>query len=117
VTTLTAAIENDPDLEFRIDAFAVPDGSRAEFEEAMRRNLAFLETLPGFRGHVVFRKTSGPTDLDVVTLAVWERGAVEGAAAAVRAYYARIGFDPPEALKRWRIRAELGNYQVLREAR
>ncbi len=66
MTTLTAAIENDPDLEFRIDSFAVPDGSRAEFEEAMRRNLAFLETLPGFRGHLVFRKTGGPTDLDVV---------------------------------------------------
>jgi len=117
VPALTAEIENDPNLVFRIDSFTVPEASREEFEGAMHRNLAFLETLPGFRGHLVFRKTSGPSAFDVVTLAVWERGAAERAAAEVRAYYQRIGFDPAASMARWRVRGELGNYEVERRPR
>ena len=117
MSALTAEFENDPNLVYRIDGFTVPEASREEFEGAMHRNLAFLETLPGFRGHLVFRKTSGPSALDVVTLAVWERGAAERAVAEVRAYYQRIGFDPAASMARWRVRGELGNYEVERRAR
>lgn len=46
-------------LEFRIDAFSVPAGSRDRFEALMRRNVAFIETLPGFLHHTVFEKTQG----------------------------------------------------------
>nr|WP_143827888.1 antibiotic biosynthesis monooxygenase [Anaeromyxobacter sp. Fw109-5] len=89
--------------------------SRAEFDEATRRNLDFISTLPGFRGHLVFRKTGGPTAFDVVTLAVWEsQEAIDQAATAVRAHYERIGFDRAASLERWQVRSELGGYEILR---
>src|ERR1700745_2268266 len=69
---LTIDLQAHPHLQFRIDAFTIPAASRAEFEAAMRRNLAFLETLPGFLNHMVFEKTSGPTTFNLVTIAVWE---------------------------------------------
>lgn len=117
MTLLTTPFENDPALQFRIDAFEVPDAARAEFEDAMRRNLSFLTTLPGFRGHLVFRKTGGSSRFDVVTLAAWEsRDALDAARAAVQAYYERIGFDRTAQLARWRVRAELGGYEVVRAA-
>ena len=39
-------------LEFRIDAFSGPTGSRNRFDALMGRNVAFIETLPGFVGIV-----------------------------------------------------------------
>ena len=82
----------------------------------MRRNLAFLNTVPGFLGHMVFEKADGPSAFNIVTLAVWEtREALDNAAAKVRAYYQSIGFDPPAELSRWGVRAELGNYRAPRE--
>jgi heme-degrading monooxygenase HmoA len=102
-----------PNLQFRIDAFSIPAASRGEFEEAMRRNAAFLEKQPGIMGHVVFEKTSGPSNFDIVTLAVWESS--EAAAAAgekVRGYYQSIGFDLPAVLARWGATASIGNYRA-----
>ena len=55
-------------LAFRIDAFSVPVGSRDRFEALMRRNVAFIETLPGFLHHT--EKTPGTTLYDIVTIAV-----------------------------------------------
>jgi hypothetical protein len=71
-------LQAHPDLQFRIDGFSVPAASRGELEAAMRRNLAFLETLPGFLGHVVFERTSGESAFDLVTIAVWESRGREG---------------------------------------
>jgi heme oxygenase (mycobilin-producing) len=110
---ITIDLETNPDLQFRIDSFHVPAESRGEFVKAMHRNLAFLETLPGFLGHVVFEKNGGPTDLNLVTIAVWESAeAIEAAGAKVREYYGRIGFDVQETLARLRVRAEIGTYAV-----
>jgi hypothetical protein len=79
----------------------------------MHRNLAFIETLPGFKGHVVFEKTTGPAAFDVVTIAVWESpDAVAAAGAKVRAYYQSIGFDLPAMLERWGVTAALGFYRA-----
>ncbi|ACL63931.1 Antibiotic biosynthesis monooxygenase [Anaeromyxobacter dehalogenans 2CP-1] len=115
MTKLTTPLENDPSLQFRIDAFEVPEDARAEFEAAMRANLEVLAGLPGFRGHLVFRQTGGPSRFGLITLAVWEsRAALDAAATAVRAHSERIGFDRTAALARWRVRSELGGYEVLR---
>ncbi len=65
-------LDNNPNLYFRIDNFSVPDAAREEFEAAMRRNLTFIRTLPGFLGHVVFEKRGGPTAFNIATIAVWE---------------------------------------------
>jgi hypothetical protein len=108
---------NHPDRHFRIDSFSVPETARAEFEAAMRRSLAFLETLPGFMGHVVFEKTGGQSSFNVVTLAMWESSeAMEAAATQVRVYYQSISFEPQAALLSWGVQAEIGSYVAHRGA-
>lgn len=104
---------NNPDLRFRIDSFSVPERARAEFEAAMQRNMAFIATLPGFRGHVVFDKVAGPGRFDVVTIAAWESDAALAAAGAqVRAYYAQIGFDPQKMISEWGATGELASFRA-----
>ena len=110
---ITIDLDANPNLQFRIDAFSVPAPAREEFHAAMRRNLAFLQTLPGFKGHVVFEKTSGPTSFELVTIAVWENAELVAAAGEkVRAYYQSIGFDMPAMLARTGITASLGFYRA-----
>ena len=115
MSLITIDLDNNPNLHFRIDNFTVPDEARKEFEDAMRRNLTFLQGLPGFRGHVAFEKTGGLTTFNIVTIAVWEsREALDKAGEQVRAYYKTIGLDMPAMLARWGGRAELGNFNALR---
>ncbi len=110
---VTIDLQAHPNLQFRIDGFSVPAASRPDFEAAMRRNLTFIETLPGFLGHVVFEKTTGPSTFDIVTIAVWESPeAVAAAGDKVRAYYQSIGFDMPAMLERWGVTAALGYYRA-----
>ena len=112
---LTIDLQAHPNLQFRIDAFAVPEASRTEFDAAMRRNLAFIEALPGFINHMVFEKTNGPTDFNIVTIAVWESPrAVAAASEKVRAYYESIGFDIKATLARLGVEASLGYYHAPR---
>ena len=110
---LVIDLEAHPSLQFRIDAFSVPAASRSEFAAAMRRNLEFLQKQPGFKGHTVFEKTSGPTTFDIVTIAVWESPqAIASAGEQVRAYYKSIGFDMKAKLEQWGITASLGYYSA-----
>ena len=116
MTAFNLDFEQHPDLRFRIDSFSVPASARAEFEAAMKRNMAFIQTLPGFLWHLAFVKATGPSKFNIVTVAVWESPeAIEKALVAVRQFYERIGFDPAEAIKRWGATAEIGQYQVLGE--
>jgi len=109
----TIDLQGHPHLQFRIDAFNVPASSRGEFEEAMRRNLAFLETVSGFLHHMVFEKTNGPTEFNLVTIAVWESPeAIAAAGEKVKAYYQSIGFDVQATLTRLGITASLGYYNA-----
>jgi quinol monooxygenase YgiN len=106
-------VANHPNQRFRIDAFEVPADALAEFQAAMQRNMAFIKTQPGFLGHVVFTKVSGPTTFNIATIAVWEnQAAIDKAAEQVRAYYQRIGFDMPAMIARWGVKASLGYYQA-----
>ena len=116
--SFTLDFAKHPQLRFRIDSFSVPAASRAAFEAAMQRNLAFIQTLPGFVGHLVFDKASGPSSFNIVTIAAWESPkAIEKAIRAVRHYYEDIGFNPSEATARWGVAAEIGEYDVLSEPR
>ena len=113
VHPLTIDLRAFPDLQFRIDAFTVPEPSRAEFEALMHRNLAFITAQPGFLNHMVFEKTDGPTTFNLVTVAVWESPeAIAAASDQVRAYYKSIGFDMPAVLARLGITASLGYYRA-----
>src|SRR5262245_51765354 len=117
MTAYTLDFEQHPDLRFRIDSFSVPASARADFEAAMKRNMTFIQTLPGFLWHLAFVKASGPSNFNIVTVAVWDSpGAIEKALVAVRQFYDRIGFDPAEAITRWGVTAEIGQYQALLEA-
>ncbi len=114
-TTTRPLIESAATLSFRVDCFTVPDAARAEFEAAIRRNMAFVETLPGFRGHVVLEKASGPTTFNVVTIAAWESSeALDKAGVEVGTHYQKIGFDRSAMLARWGAKAELGNFRERR---
>jgi hypothetical protein len=115
VHTMTINLDVQPNLQFRVDAFSVPVAARAEFDAAMRRNQEFIQSLPGFQGHVVFEKTSGPSTFDIVTIAVWESPqAIASAAERVRAYYQQIGFDMQTLVTRLGITASLGYYHAPR---
>jgi hypothetical protein len=108
---LDAPSAGNPNFRYRIDAFQVPEGSRAEFEEAMNRSMRFLLTLPGCRGHAVFVKAAGPTRFDVITVATWEsQEAIDRAGDRVRAYYRELGFDPAASMARWGVKAEIGYF-------
>jgi heme oxygenase (mycobilin-producing) len=110
---LTLDPQANPNLEVRIDAFSVPSASRPEFEAAMHENIAFLEKLPGFKGHTVFEKTSGPTTFDIVTIAAWESPeAMKNAGEKVREHYRAIGFDMQGAIARWGVAASIGTYHA-----
>jgi heme-degrading monooxygenase HmoA len=110
-TPLTIDLQARPNLQFRIDAFAVPAASRSEFAALIHRSLTFLETLPGFMSHMVFEKTTGPTTFNMVTVAVWESPeAIAAASEKVQAYYKSIGFDPTAVFARLEIKASLGYY-------
>ena len=107
-------VEKNPDLRFRIDNFSVPDAAREPFEAAMRRNLAFIQTLPGFQGHLVFEKTGGPGGFNITTMAVWEnQEAMDKAVAEVGAFFRRNGIDMPAFVAKHGIKAELGQYSAL----
>lgn len=102
-----------PEHYFRIDSFVVPDAARAEFVATMHQNMAFIRTLAGFSGHMVFEKRAGDAVFNLVTIAAWEnREAIERAGKEVRAYYQRIGFDMPGALKRWGVEMVRADYEA-----
>jgi quinol monooxygenase YgiN len=117
MSQLTIDLDSSPDLHFRIDNFSVPPEARAEFLATMQRNLAFIQTLPGFRGHLVFEKTGGPSTFDYATIAVWEsKEAIEAAVAEVRAYYQSIGFDLQSMVSRLGINSVQGAFRAIRDA-
>lgn len=102
-----------PGHRFRLDNFSIPEETREAFEAAMKRNMAFIHTLPGFCGHVAFEKRAGNSPFNLVTLAAWEsQEALERAGAEVRAYYERIGFDMAGTLKRWGVELVRSDYEA-----
>ena len=110
MTPLTIDADTHPDVQLRIDSFTVPAAARAEFEAAMHRSAALLETLPGFLGHLAFEKTSGSSAFNIVTIAVWQsREAMASAVSRVQAHYQSIGYNPRATAERLGITAEIDN--------
>ncbi|WP_243382457.1 antibiotic biosynthesis monooxygenase [Geothrix alkalitolerans] len=106
-------LDREPGLCFLHDAFTVPEAARAAFTDRMQQNLAFIRTLPGFRGHLVLEQRDGASAFNLVTLAAWaSRDAYEAAGREVRAHYQRLGFDLPAALKGWGVEMVRGIYQA-----
>lgn len=113
MSTFSLDLDREPGLCFLHDAFTVPEADRAAFTDRMQQNLAFIRTLPGFRGHLVLEQRDGASAFNLVTLAAWaSREAYEAAGREVRAHYQRLGFDMPAALKAWGVEMVRGTYQA-----
>ena len=95
-----------------IDTFIVPEAAVDEFLEHVHFSANIVKTRPGFiEGHV-FRRTVGDGRVNVVTTAVWaNQAAMEEARKSVPAEFAKIGFSPPEIMKKLGIQIERGVYQ------
>jgi len=95
-----------------IDKFIVPEKSIEEFSKQANYNGDFIKKLPGLIDHEAYKSTDDQGNLTIVTVAVWENDAAfENAKKAVFAEFQRIGFNPPEFVKRLNVGQERGIYR------
>ncbi|HTV58624.1 MAG TPA: antibiotic biosynthesis monooxygenase [Verrucomicrobiae bacterium] len=84
-----------------IDAFVVPEESKAAFLGVARDVQLFLKSLPGFVEGFLFEKKEGDTRYNFLTTAVWrDEAALENARQAVAAEFQKKGFNPQEIVRR-----------------
>jgi heme-degrading monooxygenase HmoA len=95
-----------------IDKFVVPEESMGAFLAEVRKSSAFLRTLPGFVEGYVYESTDGGSRHNVVTTAVWkDEEAFQNARNRAAEEFQRIGFNPPEIMKRLKVEIERGIYR------
>ena len=95
-----------------IDRFVVPEGSKAEFLQEVRKSAAFLRTLPGFVEGFVYEKTDGASRNNIVTTAVWkDEQAFQGAKKRAAEGFEKIGFNPQEIMKRLHVEIDRAVYR------
>jgi hypothetical protein len=70
-----------------------------------------VKNRPGFVEGYLFRRANGDGRVNVVTTAVWEsQTAMEAAKRSVAEEFAKIGFNPPEIMRRLGVQIERGIY-------
>ena len=95
-----------------IDQFVVPETVIDEFLRHVHHSATIVRTRPGFLEGHVFRRTGGEGRVNVVTTAVWASlAAMDEAKKSISAEFARMGFNPPEIMKRLGVEIERGVYQ------
>jgi heme-degrading monooxygenase HmoA len=83
-----------------IDSFVVPQESKEVFLQKVHQSAEILKKLPGFVAGEVYEKTSGDSDVNIVTTAVWkDEEALENAKNAMAASYREMGTNPGEIMK------------------
>lgn len=96
-----------------IDQFIIPAGSFEEFNKRMHINRKFIRTLPGFINDEVYTSTDKDSNVNCITVALWEsKEALAKAKEAVQAEYQKQRFDPAEMFKRLHIVAERRVYSI-----
>jgi heme-degrading monooxygenase HmoA len=94
-----------------IDQFVVPEATLDEFLRQVHHSASIVRTRPGFVEGQVFRRTLGEGRVNVVTTAVWaSSAAMEAAKQSILAEFAKMGFNPPEIMKRLGVKIERGVY-------
>ena len=94
-----------------IDKFIVPEESKAAFLTEVRKSSAFLRTLPGFIEGFVYESADGGSH-NVVTIAVWkDEEAFQNAKKSAAEEFQRIGFNPPEIMRKLKVEIERGIYR------
>lgn len=95
-----------------IDQFVVPESVVDEFLLQVHHSARIIRTRAGFVEGYVFRRTAGDGRVNVVTTAVWaNRAAMEEAKQSIAAEFAKVGFNPPDIMKRLGVQIERGVYQ------
>ena len=95
-----------------LDKFMVPEESKAAFLAEIRKRSAFLRTLPGFVEGFVYESTDGASRHNVVTTAVWKNDdAFQNAKKTAAEEFERIGFNPPEIMRKLKVEIERGIYR------
>lgn len=95
-----------------IDKFIVPEESKAAFLAEVRKSSAFLRTLPGFVEGFVYESVDGGNRHNVVTTAVWkDEDVFQNAKRSAAEEFQRIGFNPPEIMKKLKVEIERGIYR------
>jgi heme-degrading monooxygenase HmoA len=95
-----------------IDKFIVPEESKVAFLAEVRISSAFLRTLPGFVEGYVYENRDDGSRHNVVTTAVWkDEDAFQHAKKSAAKEFQRIGFNPPEIMKKLKVEIERGIYR------
>jgi heme-degrading monooxygenase HmoA len=95
-----------------IDKFIVPEDSKTAFLTEVRKSSAILRTLPGFVEGFVYENVDGGSRHNVVTSAVWkDEDAFQNAKKSAAEEFRRIGFNPPEIMKKLKVEIERGIYR------
>lgn len=95
-----------------IDQFVVPEAVLEEFLGHAHFSANLVKTRPGFVEGYVFKRASGEGRVNVVTTAVWaSQAAMEAARKSIAEEFAKVGFDPPQIMKRLGVQIERGVYQ------
>ena len=95
-----------------IDQFVVPEAAVEEFLGQVHFSANLVKTRPGFVEGYVFKRASGDGRVNVITTAVWaSQAAMEDARKSISEEFAKIGFNPPEIMRRLGVQIERGIYQ------
>jgi heme-degrading monooxygenase HmoA len=99
---------------YRIDKFVVPSTSKSEFLQKVHETHMILRSLPGFVSDFIVEQVGGPSNFNIVTIAIWEnQSAIEKARDVMHEHQSAAGFNPQEFWDRLDIKADLGNYKRL----
>jgi heme-degrading monooxygenase HmoA len=92
-----------------IDAFVVPDESKAEFLETSRAIQDVLKRLPGFVEGFLHEKRGEDGRYDIVTTAVWEdEKAFENAKRVMQTRLQELNINPAARMKALNVQIERG---------
>lgn len=92
-----------------IDAFVVPDESKAEFLETSRAIQDVLKRLPGFVEGFLYENRAEDGRYDIVTTAVWEdEKAFENAQRVMRTRLQELNINPAARMKALNVQIERG---------
>jgi len=95
-----------------IDQFVVPEAAVEEFLRQVRFSANIVKTRPGFVEGYVYRRVTGDGQINVVTTAVWaSQAAMEDAKKEIPTEFAKVGFSPPEVMKRLGVQIMRGLYE------
>lgn len=106
--------DSQPTHVFRVDKFIVPEASRNEFVDQLRRTHDLLAEQPGFVQDFLLEQSSGSGEFNFVTMVEWEsQEAIDSARTKIKAMHEQRNFDPQELFARLDITADIATYSLI----